>query len=59
MVNDINKDEIIDFVDMTKNKAVDVRFIELMPIGIAVNYKGVTNEEILATIKSIIKKLLK
>ena len=51
MVNDINKDEIIDFVDMTKNKAVDVRFIELMPIGIAVNYKGVNNEEILATIK--------
>ena len=50
MVNDINKDEIIDFVDMTKNKAVDVRFIYLMPIGIAVNYKGVTNEEILATI---------
>ena len=58
MVNDINKDEIIDFVDMTKNKAVDVRFIELMPIGIAVNYKGVTNEEILATIKEHYKEVI-
>ena len=50
--------EIIDFVDMTKNKAVDVRFIELMPIGIAVNYKGVTNEEILATIKEHYKEVI-
>ena len=58
MVNDINKDEIIDFVDMTKKKAVDVRFIELMPIGIAVNYKGVTNEEILATIKEHYKEVI-
>ena len=51
MVNDINKDEILDFVNLTKEKDIDVRFIELMPIGIAVNYKGVTNEEILEKIK--------
>lgn len=47
IVNDINKDEIIDFVNLTKEKTIDVRFIELMPIGIAVNYKGATNEEVL------------
>ena len=47
IVNDINKDEIIDFVNLTKEKRIDVRFIELMPIGIAVNYKGATNEEVL------------
>lgn len=47
IVNDINKDEIIDFVNLTKEKPIDVRFIELMPIGIAVNYKGATNEEVL------------
>ena len=50
IVNDINKDEVIDFVNLTKEKAIDVRFIELMPIGIAVNYKGATNEEILKII---------
>lgn len=47
IVNDINKDEIMDFVNLTREKKIDVRFIELMPIGIAVNYKGVTNEEVI------------
>lgn len=50
IVNDINKDEIIEFVNLTKEKPIDVRFIELMPIGIAVNYKGATNEEVLKVI---------
>ncbi|WP_297713066.1 GTP 3',8-cyclase MoaA [Clostridium sp.] len=50
IVNDINKDEIIDFVNLTKEKNIDVRFIELMPIGIAINYKGATNEEVLQVI---------
>lgn len=51
IVNDINKDEILDFVNLTKDLPIDVRFIELMPIGIAVNYKGVTNEEIMSIIE--------
>ena len=42
----INKDEIIDFVNLTKDKNLDIRFIELMPIGAAKNYKGTSNEEI-------------
>ncbi|WP_133014613.1 GTP 3',8-cyclase MoaA [Clostridium cuniculi] len=50
IVNDINKDEIIDFVNITKEKEIDVRFIELMPIGIAINYKGATNEDVLKVI---------
>lgn len=50
IVNDINKDEIIDFVNLTKEKNIDVRFIELMPIGVAINYKGVTNEDVLKVI---------
>lgn len=50
IVNDINKDEIMDFVNLTKEKNIDVRFIELMPIGIAINYKGVTNEDVLKVI---------
>ena len=50
IVDDINKDEIIDFVNITKEKNIDVRFIELMPIGVAINYKGATNEEVLKII---------
>ena len=29
----VNEDEIIDFVEWTKNKPIDVRFIEFMPFG--------------------------
>lgn len=52
IVDDINKDEIIDFVNLTKDKNLDVRFIELMPIGEAKKYKGMNNEEIYEIIKN-------
>ena len=52
IVDDINKDEIIDFVKLTKDKNIDIRFIELMPIGAAKKYKGISNEEILNIIKN-------
>ena len=55
IVNDINKDEILDFVKLTINKPIDVRFIELMPIGIAKKYKGISNENILNIIKDSYK----
>lgn len=51
MVNDINNDEIIDFIKLTINKPIDVRFIELMPIGVGKVYKGVSNKEIRDIIK--------
>ena len=52
LIDDINKDEIIDFVNFIKNKNIDLRFIELMPIGAGKNYKGVSNDEVLRIIKS-------
>ncbi len=51
IVDDINKDEIIDFVNLTKDKNLYIRFIELMPIGAAKKYNGTSNEEILNIIK--------
>lgn len=57
LIEDINKDEILDFVNLTLNKPIDVRFIELMPIGIGNKYKGVNNEEIIKVIKSNYKYL--
>ena len=52
IMNDINKDEIMDFVKLTLTKPIDIRFIELMPIGIGQVDKGVSNDEIIKLIES-------
>lgn len=52
IIEEINKDEIIDFINLTKRKNIDVRFIELMPIGEGKSFKPVTNVEIQDIIKS-------
>jgi len=57
IIDDINKDEIIDFVNLTKYKNLDIRFIELMPIGAAKKYKGTNNEEILNIINNNFKNI--
>ena len=59
LVDDLNKDEILDFVKLTIEKSIDVRFIELMPIGIGKVHKGVTNEEVLEIIERTYPNLLK
>ena len=44
-----NDDEIGDFIELTKDKPIDVRFIELMPIGEASEWgkdKFISNEDI-------------
>jgi len=33
LIGGFNDDEILDFVELTRNQPIDVRFIELMPIG--------------------------
>lgn len=40
-----------DLVKLAENKNIDIRFIELMPIGEGKNYKGIDNEEILKKLK--------
>ncbi|MBU3108559.1 GTP 3',8-cyclase MoaA [Clostridium gasigenes] len=57
IIGDINQDEILDFVELTKQKAIDVRFIELMPIGQGKLFKPVKNTEILEIIKIEYKEL--
>lgn len=52
IVNNINADEILDFINLTLKKPIDVRFIELMPIGVGKVYKGMSNEEVLDVIKN-------
>lgn len=42
-----NDDELIPLADMAFEKGIDVRFIEMMPIGAAHVEKGISNEDIL------------
>ena len=47
IIDDFNKNDIKSLVDFAVDKNIDIRFIELMPIGCGQNLKGVSNEEIL------------
>lgn len=38
LIGGVNDDEIKDFVELTRNSDIEVRFIELMPIGECVNF---------------------
>ncbi|WP_297629633.1 GTP 3',8-cyclase MoaA [uncultured Clostridium sp.] len=51
VIEDLNKNEILDLVHFTKDKKIALRFIELMPIGEGKKFKGVSNEEVLHIIK--------
>lgn len=42
----INDGEIEDFIRLTEKLDIDVRFIELMPIGPGVDYKGIKSDDI-------------
>lgn len=47
----INDNEILDFVNLTKNLNINVRFIELMPIGEGKKFTSFRNNEILELIE--------
>lgn len=46
-IKDFNCNEIGEIALISKDKNVDVRFIEMMPIGIGTYFKGISNLEIL------------
>ena len=47
----VNEGEILDLAGLTISKKIDVRFIELMPIGIAKDLKPITNDKVKEIIK--------
>jgi cyclic pyranopterin phosphate synthase len=56
LMKGFNEDEIVDFVNITRNLPLEIRFIELMPIGQAEElYKAyfLSSENVLKNIKSI------
>jgi len=58
LIKDFNEDEIEDFVNLTRYEDIDVRFIELMPIG-ALKYwslnKYISNETVLERVPALIE----
>ena len=46
MIQNYNDDEIFDFIEFTKQKNIDVRFIEMMPIGAGSQFKTITTAQI-------------
>ena len=58
LLKGINDDEIGDFINLTKKLPIDVRFIELMPIGEGIKfYKNslMTSEEVLQRFPMLVK----
>ena len=51
-IDGVNSNEILAFADFAHNNPVAVRFIELMPISEAVNYRGIKREEIISKIRA-------
>ncbi|MCC5912577.1 MAG: GTP 3',8-cyclase MoaA [Clostridiaceae bacterium] len=57
VIGGYNEDEIEEFVYLTKNDEIDVRFIELMPLGQAANWakeKFISNETIMKRMGNLI-----
>lgn len=52
IIKGINEDSIYQLAEITKNNKIDVRYIELMPIGEGKKYQGLNNNEILKRLEN-------
>ncbi len=46
-----NEDELLDFAALAFERGIDVRFIEIMPVGFGLPETGLSNEEVLRRLK--------
>ncbi|MBU5336200.1 GTP 3',8-cyclase MoaA [Intestinibacter bartlettii] len=51
-IRDFNIDELAEIANFAKDREIDVRFIELMPIGFGKKYTEIDNDEILSILES-------
>ena len=51
LLRGVNDHEFFDLVNLAKEYPVDVRFIEIMPIGSGQQYKGYSRQELIALLK--------
>lgn len=42
----VNDDELVDFIEISRDRKIDVRFIEMMPIGFGKEVRGVSADEL-------------
>lgn len=49
-VKDFNLDELLDIAEFAEHRNIDVRFIELMPIGFGKEYEGISSDEIISVL---------
>ena len=57
LIGGFNDDEVMDFINLTKDEAIDVRFIELMPIGEAADWaesKFISSKEVLEKVGGLV-----
>ncbi len=53
-----NEDEIIDFARLAKSSKIDVRFIEMMPLGLGKDFEGYSQEFIMDKLEAEFGKLI-
>lgn len=53
-----NEDEIADFAALAFDKGIDVRFIEIMPVGFGRPETGISNDEVLSKLRSAYPNLI-
>ena len=51
-IRDFNLSELVEIASFAKDREIDVRFIELMPIGFGKKYNQIDNDEILSILES-------
>ena len=51
-IRDFNLRELVEIASLAKDREIDVRFIELMPIGFGKKYTQIDNDEILSILES-------
>lgn len=56
-IDEINGDSLIDIIKIAQENRIDVRFIELMPIGFGKSYLPIPNEQIIEMIEQNFGKL--
>lgn len=58
-IKNFNSDEIVNIAAISKDKNIDVRFIEMMPIGLGEYFQGISNGEILNILEKEYGKFLR
>jgi cyclic pyranopterin phosphate synthase len=57
VMEDLTKEEVLDFARFSMDRGIPVRFIEMMPIGQGKNYKGLKNEDLAGFLSETFGKL--